>query len=161
MTEEELKKYTVDFMNNETGLSRSNIDSVMGKMLIKYAEIFQKRIAELESIVRNTKAVDESFAKLQQDNAELKENYFYTRCIGSNCPYIHKVNRNCTKFGGFFTAVSNGDCPMMKNLNANIKLDKAKELLEEFISLLQNPRTALDTKTVMNKAKQFLSEDEK
>ena len=35
-------------------------------------EVNIKRIAELEAIVRNTKAVDESFAKLQLENAELK-----------------------------------------------------------------------------------------
>lgn len=38
----------------------------------------------------------------------------------------------------------------------NDQLTKAKELLKEFIFLLHNPRTALDTKTVMNKAEQFL-----
>ena len=48
MTEEELEKFTVDFMNNETGTNWSRIDSIMGKMLIKYAEVFQKRIEELE-----------------------------------------------------------------------------------------------------------------
>ena len=31
-----------------------------------------EEIAKLKSIVQNTKAVDESFAKLQQENAELK-----------------------------------------------------------------------------------------
>ena len=35
-------------------------------------EVDIKRIAELEAIVRNTKAVDESFAKLQLENTELK-----------------------------------------------------------------------------------------
>ena len=58
MTEEELEKFTVDFMNNETGTNWSRIDSIMGKMLIKYAEVFQKRIEELE-----------------KENAELKEFY--------------------------------------------------------------------------------------
>ena len=48
MNEEELEKYTVDFMNNETRSNGSKPNSVLGKMLIKYAEIFQKRIAELE-----------------------------------------------------------------------------------------------------------------
>ena len=55
MTMQELKKYTVDFMNNETGSNRSNLNSVMGKMLIKYAEIFQKRIAELEAQIEKMK----------------------------------------------------------------------------------------------------------
>lgn len=48
MTEKELKKYTIEFINNETGSNRSNINSVMGKMLIKYAEVFQNRIKEFE-----------------------------------------------------------------------------------------------------------------
>ncbi len=48
MTKEALEKYTVDFMNNETKIGGSRIDSILGKMLIKYAEVFQKRIAELE-----------------------------------------------------------------------------------------------------------------
>ena len=53
MTKKELKKYTVDFMNNETGSNRSNLNSVMGNMLIRYAEIFQKQIAELEEKLAN------------------------------------------------------------------------------------------------------------
>ena len=56
MTKEELEKYTVDFMNNETRSNGSKPNSVLGKMLIKYAEIFQKRIADLE-----------------KENAELKD----------------------------------------------------------------------------------------
>ena len=55
MTKKELKKYTVEFMNNETGSNRSNINSVMGKMLIKYAEVFQKRITELEAQIKKMK----------------------------------------------------------------------------------------------------------
>lgn len=56
MTKEELEKYTVDFMNNETGLNRSNINSLMGRMLIKHAEVFQKRIAELEAQIEKMKS---------------------------------------------------------------------------------------------------------
>ena len=55
MTKKELKKYTVEFMNNETGSNRSNINSVMGKMLIKYAEVFQKRITELKAQIKKMK----------------------------------------------------------------------------------------------------------
>lgn len=55
MNKEELEKYTVDFMNNETSSNRSKLNSVMGKMLIRYAEIFQKRIAELEAQIEKMK----------------------------------------------------------------------------------------------------------
>jgi hypothetical protein len=37
-----------------------------------FSDFLINKIAELEAIVRNTKAVDERFAKLQQENAELK-----------------------------------------------------------------------------------------
>ena len=100
--------------------------------------------------------------ELEQENAELKENYFYTRCIRSNCPYIHKENRNCTKFGGFFTAVGNGDCPMMKNLNANIKLVKSKEIIKKLKALYFYPVVTKDDvkrqDEILAEAEQFLSE---
>ena len=92
----------------------------------------------------------------------MKENYFYTRCIRSNCPYIHKENRNCTKFGGFFTAVGNGDCPMMKNLNANIKLVKSKEIIKKLKALYFYPVVTKDDvkrqDEILAEAEQFLSE---
>ena len=45
---------------------------ILEKHIVNFAESREKRIAELEAIVRNTKAVDESFAKLQLENTELK-----------------------------------------------------------------------------------------
>ena len=63
MTKEELEKYTVDFMNNETGLNKSNLNSVMGKMLIRYAEIFQKQI-QIDA---------EQIRALQKQNGELTD----------------------------------------------------------------------------------------
>ena len=47
-------------------------------------EVDIKRIAELEAIVRNTKAVDESFAKLQLENTELKAQIEKMKCC-YNC----------------------------------------------------------------------------
>ena len=73
MTEEELEKFTVDFMNNETGTNWSRIDSIMGKMLIKYAEVFQKRIEELEK--ENAELKDDN--KVMADNYSKMEQKFY------------------------------------------------------------------------------------
>lgn len=42
--------------------------------------------------------------------------------------------------------------------NYNKQLTKAKEIIDEFVFLLTHPRTTLDTKTVMQKAEQFLKE---
>jgi hypothetical protein len=39
------------------------------------------------------------------------------------------------------------------------QLTKAKEIIKEFVFLLTHTRTALDTKTVMQKAEQFLKEE--
>ena len=79
MNKNELKKYTIDFMNNETGSNRSNINSVMGKMLIKYAEIFQKQIKDLEQKLEQTEKdlADYQFnystiKELEKENAELQ-----------------------------------------------------------------------------------------
>ena len=49
MTKEELEKYTIGFMNNEIGRNGARLDSIMGRMLLNYSKIFQKRIEELEN----------------------------------------------------------------------------------------------------------------
>ena len=136
MTKDELKKLkqTVDYFGHW------------------YDVIGEENVAILEKSVNY-------IAELEQENAELKENYFYTRCIRSNCPYIHKVNRNCTKFGSFFTAVSNGDCPMMKNLNANIKLDKAKELLKKWVELYKPKVGNIPPTPIQVETEQFINRE--
>lgn len=74
-----------------------------------------------------------TYEDLEKENAELKaKNKWYSEQV---------CNKECAEVWG--------------------QLTKAKELLKEFVFLLHNPRTALDTKTVMDEAEQFLSEVEK
>jgi hypothetical protein len=98
--------------------------------------------------------------KLRKEVAELKEDFYVTRCVRSGCPYIHPTNRNCLKVGGFFTAVSNKHCPMMQNHEANIKLAKAKKLLEEVYPYAENQDDEADE--LVDRITDFLyrSEDE-
>lgn len=56
MTKEELEKYTVDFMNKYNNIEYAKIKSVMGEELLAYAEIFQKRIEELEQQIEKMKS---------------------------------------------------------------------------------------------------------
>ena len=140
MTKEEIREKAFEFISTRA--------SGMPKEMDYYAEILTEFATEVTK-------------KFEEENAELKESYFYTRCIRSNCPYIHKENRNCTKFGGFFTAVGNGDCPMMKNLNANIKLDKSKELIRTLLLIADNKVSQMEFQLCVADAKQFLSEVEK
>lgn len=156
-------------MTEEEYFRKNYPDSCYGdKPLSPYWDYFQngvefgerqseKKIAELEK--ENTelkktyrKQRNKRIDELQKGNAELKEDYFYSRCIRSTCPYIHTTNRNCMAVGGFFTAVSNKQCPMMKNLNANVKLTKAKEIIKSFLSA--------HTDDLITEAEQFLSEVE-
>lgn len=96
--------------------------------------------------------------KLRKEVAELKEDFYVTRCVG--CPYINPTNRNCLKVGGFFAAVSNKRCPMMQNHEANIKLAKAKKLLEEVYPYAENQDDEADE--LVDRITDFLyrSEDE-
>lgn len=48
MDKEELKKITVEFMNKYNNIEYAKIESVMGKELLAYAELFENRIEELE-----------------------------------------------------------------------------------------------------------------
>ena len=98
--------------------------------------------------------------KLRKENEELKESFYVTRCVHSGCSYIHPTNRNCLKVGGFFTAVSNKHCPMMQNHEANMKLAKAKELLEEVYPYAENQDDEADE--LVDRITDFLyrSEDE-
>ena len=88
MTEDELKKYTVDFMNNETGLNKSNLNSVMGKMLIRYAEIFQKQIKALQ---KQNRELTDSIRDLENVVLDLLDNTDEsTRLKALNCVYRQK-----------------------------------------------------------------------
>ena len=86
--------------------------------------------------------VDELTNRLNQlETLKKDESYYITRCVASNCPYLHKENRNCSKFGGFFTAVSNADCPMMQTLKTNIGLEEAKDLIIGFLCIARGSKS--------------------
>ena len=74
-------------------------------------EVDIKRIAELEAIFRNTKAVDESFAKLQLENTELKAQIEKMK----NCKNCKKLKKEkdglliCT-VGSFYTNTFGKNC---------------------------------------------------
>lgn len=55
MTKEELEKITVEFMNKYNNIEYAKIKSVMGEELLAYAELFEKRIAELEAQIEKMK----------------------------------------------------------------------------------------------------------
>jgi hypothetical protein len=105
-----------------------------GKTFRLLCETYGNKIAELKrSCEEIQKLLDkqiEATYKLDKENAELREKYLYV------------VNRS----------------PCLAELEQNI--NKARGLLKKFIFLLRNPRTALDTKTVMNEAEQFLKDSE-
>ena len=69
--------------------------------------------------------------KLEKENAELKEKYV------KECEDVSYAVTNYSK-----------------------QLTKAKEIIKSFITLLTKSRTALDTKTCLMKAEQFLKENE-
>jgi hypothetical protein len=81
MTKEELEKQTMEWKNNYIlKLEKENLyykdiiesnSAEWEEQGLRVAKL-EKENAKLKAIVRNTKAVDESFAKLQQENAELK-----------------------------------------------------------------------------------------
>ena len=100
MTKEELEKEAEEYLHNNYCCKNSYCEfnteckervrirctefEILEKHIVNFAESREKRIAELEAIVRNTKAVDESFAKLQLKNTELKAQIEKMKCCG-NC----------------------------------------------------------------------------
>ena len=73
--------------------------------------------------------VDKCIAELEKENAELREINTHT---------LSQLN------------LDNGELIT--------ELTKAKGIIDKFVFLLTHPRTALDTKTVMQEAEQFLKE---
>jgi hypothetical protein len=61
-------------------------------------------------------------SELEKENVELKEPYCLRRC--KHCEFLHE-NGNCLKVGGYFTAVDNKNCPILKD-----KVDLIKENAE-------------------------------
>lgn len=92
----------------------------------------------------------EQIRALQKQNGELTDEL--------------KALRESTKdygAGCYENGLKNGKRAAEKDIERQGELlEKATIIIKEFTSLLQNPRTALDTKTVTNKAEQFLSEVE-
>lgn len=115
------------------------------KAVKDYCEL-EKENAELKAIVRNTKAVDESFAKLQQENAELKRE---RKRLNDN---YHYWNIKA--------------CHIDQELyDTKRKLTKAKDHIKKLLDCLKqdtnDPQTNYYVCQYMDKAEQFLSEVEK
>ena len=119
------------------------IDCFTVQAYLASAEPREKRIAELEKQLeelpdkwcRNKDDYCPHLAKLEQENAEL--------------------NKTKEEFAEQILQMTD-DCKVCFYRKSAIQLTNAEEIIKEFVLLLQNPRTALDTMTVMNKAKQFL-----
>ena len=117
-------------------------------------ECICKENAELkETVIKMNNVITETFSNLSKAK-ELLERLLITSCNSDvlnllpNCSEVLRVRTEAEQFLD--------DEGYARTLQT-IQLSKAKELLKEFIFLLHNPRTALDTKTVINKAEQFLN----
>ena len=165
MTKKELEKYTMDFMDNETGFAGSSrIGSIMGKMLIKYAEVFQNRIEQLE-----------------KENAELdcqknRNKFCYSCANATERCFRNEIGCPCGKYKSYKdenAELKNKDCwksceyanPKAELIEQHIKdiqkLTKAKELLAKWVELFKpKSNTALPT-PIQVVTEQFLSEVEK
>jgi glutamine synthetase adenylyltransferase len=109
-----------------------------------YCEL-EKENAKLKAIVRNTKAVDESFAKLQQENAELRKELKEWKDEWQE--QVQKANDE-----GYTRTLQ------------TIQLKKAKEIIKNLL-ILKNDlygNTKMEWRIkVTEQAEQFLSEVEK
>ena len=85
-------------------------------------------------------AINWAIKELEKENAELKHTIAILRQEKDNVSMHAKAMEVVAK-------------------TRNEQLIKAEELLKQFIFLLHNPRTALDTKTVMDEAEQFLKDN--
>ena len=98
------------------------------------------KVKELEAIVKNTKAVDESFAKLQQENAELK-----------------LFKQDCVRL--------TEDNVVMSRQRAETarQLTKAKHYIKELARAVEHSYSVLSWQRppIKTEAEQFLSEVEK
>ena len=119
-------------------------------------ECICKENAELkETVIKMNNVITETFSNLSKAK-ELLERLLITSCNSDvlnllpNCSEVLRVRTEAEQFLD--------DEGYARTLQT-IQLSKAKELLKEFIFLLHNPRTALDTKTVINKAEQFLNSE--
>ena len=132
-------------------------------------------------------AFKSGIATLEKENAELKESYCLRRC--KHCEFLHE-NGNCLKVGGYFTAVDNKDCPILKDKvelikeNAELKkewqeqvqkatdegyartlqtiqLTKAREIIREFVEWATwQGSNCPNFKSIQDKAEQFLKDNE-
>ena len=115
MTKEELEKEAEEWIikNSREFITNPNYSpfDYAEAIYLASAEPREKRIAELEAIVRNTKAVDESFAKLQLENTELKAQIEKMK----NCKNCKKLKKEkdglliCTA-GSFYTNTFGENC---------------------------------------------------
>ena len=149
MTKEELEKEAVEsaekFFGKPTDLVDLDNLRIFKNGYLAGAEPREKQIAELEQKLEQTEKdlADYQFnyptiKELQKENAELKG--LVNQYKASKCGSISLVNRNMIMFD---------------------QLTKAKEIIKSFITLLTKSRTALDTKTCLTKAEQFLNSEVK
>lgn len=160
MTTDELKKETEENSFRYTldkpwvcEVERKQIMAHFEKGYLAGSEPREKRIAELEQENAELRKIAEfqqsSNMNTHLENKKLKEGL----AVGSTWnKYLNSMNKSLEEERDKYREMT---------FDMKDQLTKAKELLKEFIFLLHNPRTALDTKTVMDEAEQFLSEVEK
>ena len=104
----------------------------------------------------------ERVAELEKENAELK---LKLEALEGQTPWKDikdksELIKENAELKAFKEKCKFNVSDICKEIEIENNLIKAKELLKEFIFLLHNPRTALDTKTVMDKAEQFIKDSE-
>jgi len=135
MTKEELKQ--------EAKVCFKNLDDCKTKELMIEAYIVGAEPREKE-----IKSLGERCLQLQKENAELKERI--------KTLTIHDTNAVLSGLEMKVLKESHRD----RANKTQGQLSKAKEIIKSFITLLTKSRTALDTKTCLMKAEQFLKEVE-
>lgn len=131
------------------------------------AEPREKRIEELEAIVRNTKAVDESFAKLQLENTELKADNDARKFAMAMSEKVEKQLRE--ENAELRYKFEHRNCLDCSNHSSKLRM-KTLELEKECTNVIRNLLSAYTTyadsfddrdNEIVEEAVQFLSEVEK
>ena len=119
---------------NKTAFARGNLEEENAELKDYNKKLLQSDIDKQNKIVLLSKKVND----LQKENAELQK-------------WKDEWQEQVQK------ATDEGYARTLQTM----QLNKAKEIIKSFITLLTKSRTALDTKTCLTKAEQFLSEVEK
>ena len=129
-----------------------------------YADMAEKRIAELEAIVRNTKAVDESFAKLQLENTELKADNDARKFAMAMSEKVEKQLReeNSKLKEEWQEQVQKATDEGYARTLQTIQLNNAKEIIRDLINLTEPTSTeeVQHWNETFRKAEQFIKDSE-